>query len=163
MRKLVIGFSKSTKKFAPFSWAIRLWDKTDYSHCYTQFENRRFPDLPLIYQASHDMMNFMTREVFLESNKVVEEFIVETNDEQHEKLLHEAMKMVGRPYGVKQVIGIAIADLLRLKKNPFTKKEKTYTCSEWCGIVLDILGYEIKKDRNLLKPSDIYAALKQKQ
>jgi hypothetical protein len=160
MRKLIIGFSKSTKFIPLFSWGIRIVEKTDYSHCYTQFENRRHPELPLIYQASHDMMNFMSRPIFLDTNKVVEEFVIEVSDEAYDNLMYKAIQLVGKPYGVKQVVGIVLAKLLKLEKNPFQTNKDTYICSEWCGIVLKELGYVIPKDPNLLTPKDVYKVLK---
>jgi hypothetical protein len=160
MRKVKLGFSYSTSKFAPFAWAIKWWQKTEYSHCYTEFENRRHPELPLIYQASHDMMNFMSKEVFLTNNRIVEEFEIEISDEAYDNLMYKAIKIVGKPYGVKQIIGILIADLFNKKTNPFVTKADTYICSEWCAIVLEELGYVLPKDRNLLTPKDIHKVLK---
>ncbi len=160
VRKLVVGFSKSTKVLPVFSWAIRLWEKTEYSHCYTQFENRRHPELPLIYQASHDMMNFMSRSVFLTQNAVIEEFTIEISDEAYDRLMYKAIQLVGKPYGVKQIAGIVLSQLLGLDKNPFLTDKDTYTCSEWCGIVLKELGYVIPKDPNLLTPADVYKVLR---
>lgn len=160
MRKLKIGFSVSTSKFAPFAWAIRWWQNTNYSHCYTEFENRRHPELPLIYQASHDMMNFMSREVFESANRVIEEYTFEISDEAYDKLMYMAIKIVGKPYGVKQIVGILMADLFNLKKNPFITKADTYICSEWCAIVLEELGYVLPKERNLLTPKDIHKVLR---
>jgi hypothetical protein len=160
MRKLVIGFSKSTKKLPLFSWAIRLWDGTEYSHCYTQFENRRHPELPLIYQASHDMMNFMSRQVFESNNAVIEEFTIEITDEAYDHLMYKAIQLVGKPYGVKQILGIAVARVLNLKTNPFHTRQDTYTCSEWCGMVLKELGYVLPKDPNLITPKDVYKVLR---
>jgi hypothetical protein len=162
MRKIKFGFSYSTKRFAIFSVAIRLWDRTKYSHCYIEFENRRFPHIPLIYQASHDMMNFMTKQVFLQNNHVTHEFELEISEEQHDRLLEHAMRMVGKPYSVRQIFGIVLADIFKLEKNPFTKDEESFICSEWCGIALEILGFQLKKDRNLLKPKDIFKALSNK-
>lgn len=160
MRKVVIGFSKSTKKLPLFSWAIRLWEGTDYSHCYTQFENRRHPELPLIYQASHDMMNFMSRSVFQTENQVVEEFVIEVNDEAYDNLMYKAIQLVGKPYGVRQIFGIVLARIFDLKVNPFETKKDTYTCSEWCAIVLKELGYVLPKDPNLITPKDVYKVLR---
>lgn len=160
MRKLKIGFSKSTKFMPFFSWAVRLWEDTEFSHCYTEFENRRHPELPLIYQASHDMMNFMSRLVFEANNEIVEEFVIEVSDEAYDNLLYKAIQIVGKPYGVKQILGIVLARIFNLKKNPFQTRGDTYICSEWCGIVLKELGYVLPKDPNLITPKDVYKVLK---
>lgn len=163
MRTIKFGFSYSTKVFPIFSIGIRVWDGTEFSHCYTEFENRKFPHIPLIYQASHDMMNFMTRPTFLHNNKITHEFVVEVTDEQHDRLLEAAMKMAGKPYSTRQILGIVLADIFNLKKNPFTKSEESFICSEWCAIAMEILGFSFEKDRNLLKPVDIFLALSSKK
>lgn len=160
MRTLTLGFSRSTKKFAIFSWALQAWDKVPYSHVYFKFENSRNPDIPLIYQASGTMLNFMSEEVFLEHNKVVEEYPLKVSDEAYNDILRDCMKFAGRPYGKWQIIGIALADILKLKKNLFANKDKLFVCSEWSAKQMKRLGYIFYKDNDLVKPIDINDAVK---
>jgi hypothetical protein len=102
----------------------------------------------------------MSRPVFLDTNEVVEEFTIEVSDEAYDNLMYKAIQLVGRPYGVRQIVGIVVAKIFDLDKNPFQTKKDTYICSEWCGIVLKELGYVIPKDPNLLTPKDVYKVLK---
>ena len=102
----------------------------------------------------------MSRPVFLDTNKIVEEFEIEVSDEAYDRLMYRAIQLVGKPYGVRQIIGIVISQIFNLKKNPFVTKKDTYICSEWCGLVLKELGYVIPKDPNLLTPADVYKVLR---
>lgn len=158
MRKIKIGFSYSTKKFSPFSKALKLWDNVDYSHVYFEFENGRHPDIPLIYQASSTMLNFMSKEVFLSKNIIVKEFELEIEEEIYNNIMRDCMKSAGKPYGVMQILGIALADIFKLRKNYLANGEK-YVCSEWVAIQVQKLGYSFDKELNLLKPIDIYQIL----
>lgn len=154
MRKIIVGFSHSTRKFAPFSKAIREWDDTEYSHVYFQFESTKY-EVSMVYQASSTMLNYMSKEVFLLHNKVDNEFIIEVTDEQYSQLMKNCMKSAGLPYAKLQIIGIFIADILNLQKNPFPN-EDMYVCSEWVAEQLKLLGYKFNKELDLVKPIDVF-------
>jgi len=158
MRKVVVGFSRSTKSFAPFSKAIKWWDNCDYSHVYFQFESIKY-EVDIIYQSSLTMLNYMSKEVFLLHNHIVHEFEVSVTDEQYFILMKNCMKSAGLPYGVAQIIGIFIADTINLNHNPFPDPNK-YVCSEWVAEQLELIGYKFDKPLELVKPVDIYKVLK---
>lgn len=157
MKKIIIGFSHSTKKFALFSKAIQLWDGVPYSHVYFQFESQKY-NVEMIYQASSTMLNYMAKPVFLKNNEVIKEFEIQITEQQYDKLMKDCMESAGLEYGVKQVFGIVIADILHLSNNPFSDNEK-YICSEWVAEQLEKLGYKFDKELDLVKPSDIYCVL----
>lgn len=157
MKTIIVGFSHSTKTFSPFSKAIQLWDKTNYSHVYFEFESIKY-DVDMVYQASSTMLNYMSKDVFLLNNKVIKEFKLELTDEQYFNLMQSCMKSAGLKYGQLEIVGIVIAEILRLDYNPFADSER-YICSEWVGEQLEALGYSFIKDLALLKPSDIYMEL----
>lgn len=158
MRTLTIGFSHS-KGFKPFSWAIKGWDKTPYSHVYFKFVTKSNPDIPLIYQASKTMLNFMSEQVFLTQNVVCREFEIEVTDEQFAAFLRDCMLNAGKPYGIMQIVGIFIADVFKLKKNPFPNSDKYFVCSEWVAKELEKLGYKWDKPMDLVDPKDVYKVL----
>jgi hypothetical protein len=159
MRKLIVGFSHSTKKFAPFSWLIRFWDKTPYSHVYFQFETSK-NKVEIVYQASSTMLNYMSKDVFLTKNAVVEEFEFFIDDERYDFIMLNCMKSAGLEYSVKQVFGLVIADLFNMESNPLSD-EKRYVCSEWVAEELQLLGYRFNKTLDLITPKDIYKVLKE--
>ena len=155
--KLIIGFSKPTAKFIPFAWAIQLFEGTEYSHCYIQFETSSGPTL--ICQASKGMLNFMSPEAFNLHNQVIREFEIEMSQEQLTQIKVRSMEKAGLPYSITQIIGIVIARIFKLDKNPLDQDKDTFVCSEWVGQVLESLGAELDKDLNLLTPRDIYEYL----
>lgn len=155
MRKLKFGFSKSKKKLAVYSKAIMWLDDCNFSHCYIEFENTRF-NIPLIYQASSTMLNFMSKPIFLERNEVIHEFIFEVVDEIYDEILEDCILNVGKYYGIKQVVGIVIAEILQLNHNPLPGKKDEFVCSEWNARQLKRLGYEIPVEMNLIRPIHIY-------
>lgn len=157
MKNIIVGFSSSTKKFSPFSKLIRLWEGTDFSHVYFQFETSR-NNVTIIYQASSTMLNYMSKEVFLQHNKVVSEFNLELSNEHYSELMLQCMKSAGLGYSIKQILGLAIAQVFRLKRNPFSDKEK-YVCSEWVAEQLELCGFKFSKKLDLVTPKDIYELL----
>lgn len=152
MRKISIGFSKpQNKKFPVFSWAIRAFDNTEYSHVYIKWVMKS--GKPIIYQASGHSVNFIGNKRFEFKNKSVKEFEFEICQETFDSFLDWAVDESGAPYSVKQAIGIAMMKLFLLEKNPF---HYGYVCSEIAGRVLrDQLKLKVK-DLNCVTPKDIY-------
>lgn len=157
MRNISIGFSKPTHKFFPiFSWAIRFFDGTEFSHVYVRQSTHY--NIDLIYQASGMQVNFINGNLFLEKEKVIKEFPFQITDEAYDKYMKFALTNVGKPYGVLQVFGILACLIFKLNKNPFPNGNADFVCSE---LVADIL-YEVGKfkyDRELfdrIKPKEIW-------
>lgn len=157
MQSIIIGFSSSTKKFAPFGKAIQVWDNTNYSHVYFQFKNTKY-NIDMIYQSSSTMLNYMSKDIFLSHNKIIKEFTLDLTDEQYSILEKKCLHCAGMEYGVLQIIGIVIADILGWDHNPFPESEK-YICSEWVAEQLVVLGYKFNKELSLTKPIDVYKVL----
>lgn len=158
MKTIIVGFSHSTKKFAPFSKALQHWDNVPYSHVYFQFHADKH-DVDMVYQASSNMLNYMSKPVFLSINAVVEEIEIQVSDSDYNKLMKSCMESAGLEYALLQVVGIAIADIFNLDKNILSNPDK-YVCSEWVAEQLEHLGYKFDKPLDLIKPKDIYIKLK---
>lgn len=157
MKTIIVGFSHSTKWFSPFSKAIQIWDGTNYSHVYFQFESSKY-HFDMIYQSSSTMLNYMSKDVFLMHNQVRDEFSLSITEAQYDALMENCMKSAGLPYGVLEILGIVLAGIFKLKKNVFANKDK-YICSEWVAEQLTYLGYTFDKELDLIKPSDVYKVL----
>ena len=155
-RKITVGFSKA-KGFKPFSWLIMWYGKTNFSHVYIKIDTRW--NTKLIYQASGHMVNFMGSRYFDDINKVVEEFELNITENDYNKLMEFCTYESGAPYSFKQIIGMVIADIFKLKKNPFSSQNK-YVCSE---LVLKAFNDRFKVQNDffdLAKPRDIYYLVK---
>lgn len=159
MEKLIIGFSRSKKKFAIFSWLIRLVDGTKYSHVYIKWYSNKL-QREIIYQASGTMVNFVGTSVFLEKNEIIKEYELEISDETSLKVKQFAMDKAGIKYGLKQVLGIGYVKLMYIfgknVRNPFDDGSHTYVCSELVGEILkEKLNFGMDIDLQTITPKDI--------
>jgi len=155
MKTITIGFSKSKKKFAIGSYAIRTYYGTEYSHVYIKFKSESL-DRVLIYEAVGGGLRFIGTKVWESHAVEVASFDIEVSQPSHIKLMQYCIDNAGVEYGTAQNIGIFACDLLGTKTNPFKKGKN---CSEVVGEVLKLEGYVIDKDINLVTPRDIYKVL----
>jgi uncharacterized protein YycO len=153
MKQIYVGFSRPTKWFVPYSWLIRWVDKTPYSHVYIKFYSTTAGEW-LIYQASHTSVNFFNERYFVETNIVVDEFVLNLDEDDWRKALKFAIQHVGAPYGVKQVVGIALN--LLFNWNPFKDGDKSYVCSELIQCMIDL---PTGIDPDEVRPIDIHSYL----
>lgn len=156
MRIIIVGFSKPKSKFALIGQLIRLYTGAEFSHCYI-----KFPASQLISQASKGTVNFTHEAVFLKNNEVVKEFHIPVTDVQFEQVARYAIMTAGKSYSVPQIIGIMIADLFRLNRNPLDVQKETFICSEYLGQILRLLGIQLTKHLSLLTPKDLYLKLRE--
>lgn len=151
--KIIIGFSKPTT-FKLGSWLIRWYQGTKYSHTYVKFKGKT---RDFIYESvGKSGTRFVGTKCWNSHAKVVKEFNVYVDDIHYYKLMDYCIDHEGVEYGFIQNIGIFIADLFKLKKNPF---KTGYNCSEIVADILKSQGYQIDKDSNLITPRDIYGIL----
>jgi len=63
-------------------------------------------------------------------------------------------------YGVLQVLGIAVACWLRLKKNPFSSRRYAQVCLELVAVFLqDVFNLDVGEDLNLVGPKQLQELL----
>lgn len=160
--QIIFGFSRP-KKSKPFAWLIMKAYGIPYSHSYIKIFSEKY-DRYLIYQASSTMVNFMNMETFNEEALVVSETQVKVTQDQRSKIIQFAIDNCGKPYGIKDIIGLAWVKLNswigREVKNPFSDKDSTLICSELTSIVLrDCLNIVLPKDPDDMTPLDVYQLL----
>jgi len=157
MRTLYIGFSKPIHKILPvYSWAIRLLEGTKFSHVYVRHSTKY--NIDLIYQASGTQVNFESGELFFQKAETVREFEFDVSDQAFDNYMGFAIRNAGKPYGILQVVGIALCSIFGLKKNPFPNGKSNYVCSELIAEILFEIG-KFKYDKNIFDrctPKDLY-------
>lgn len=159
--KIIIGFSRPKNKAIPFfSWAIRAIDKTQYSHVYLRWFSPT-AETWVTYEAAGHSVRFLSNKLFEKNLDVVREFEIEVSQECWPKLLRFCLDNASVPYGIKQILGIGIAKLFKLKQNPFKDESDTMVCSELVGRVLEHMGIVFDKPLDLLDPKDIYLKLEE--
>ncbi len=148
--------------FKIYSKAIQKFDGRDYSHVRFSFTARR-QNVDLIYEASGDSVKFIGPEgAKFHEVVVVKEFYLDLSRDQRDQFINYFMTMCSVKYGKLQAIGIGVARVFGLKRNPFSRGKAHQVCSETVAIPLrDVLGIEFKKSLDLLTPRDIYEALEE--
>ena len=152
--KLIIGFSQA-KGFKPFSWVIRWFDGTPYSHAYIRTVSDYYDDVD-VYQASKGMVNHLLEPTFLEHNNIIAEFFVDVSKEDKKTIIKYLRDRLGRPYSISAVIGIFLAKY-GIKINKLFDGENGYICSELVARVLAFEGsipYGIDFDK--ITPKQLY-------
>jgi len=159
MEKITIGFSKSKKKLPIGSWLIRAYLGTSYSHVYLKFYSESL-NRTLIYEAVGSGVRFIGSKAWGEHAEEVKSYTIEIKKCNQVRLLQYCVDNAGLDYGYGQNVGIVIADVCNLDKNPFAKG---LNCSEVLGDILKLEGYKVEKDANLLTPLDIDKILSRNQ
>jgi len=159
MEEIIIGFSKSKKKFALYAWLIMWIEKTDFSHVYIKWHSDSL-DRNIYYQASGTAVNFMAQHIFEDHHVPVHEIKLSVTPEQKKLIVQFAMDNVGVPYGLKPAFGIALVKIAAIFgkkiKNPFSDGVGTEFCSELGARILGILGHDLKEDYDSFGPGELY-------
>jgi hypothetical protein len=165
MKKLRIGFSKPKDKLFPlFSWAIRLYEGTPYSHVYIRWETKW--NTWLCYHAASLMIHFLGEASFARHITVVEEFEFEVDEEKFDKLMAFCTKYVGEDYALMEVVMIPFWDALSKQGKTFPSlangANKQY-CAELVMRALgEMNGKELTQDADRVKLKYVYEFVKEK-
>lgn len=155
MKKLVIGFSRSKKRFPIGSWLIRLYLGTKYSHTYLRFRADKY-DRNLIYEAVGSGVRFIGQKMWESHAEEVKSHEIEVSEAGYNKIMVLCIDNAGMNYGFLQNAGIIVANIFNLDKNPFPADTN---CSEELAKILHEEGYRFNKEFNLITPKDIDEAL----
>ena len=159
MKKIKIGFSKPKGKWFPiFSWLIRLYEKTPYSHVYVRWGTR--VGFGICYHAASHFVHFLSDLIFLKKVYVIEEFEFEIDDQHFDQVLMFCLENCGREYGLLEVLGIPIMDLLKLEKNPFGEGEGKQYCAQLVARVLTVMGDETGFIADRVRLKEVYDFVK---
>ena len=154
MKKITIGFSRSSGKLPIFSWLIMLFQRTNYSHAYMKFNSDNI-DRTIVFQASGLKVNFIGLELFKTKEIIVKEFEIEISDESFNNIMKYAVDRAGQPYSLLQIINTAIYMICR--KSPFDNQIIGWDCSKLMADMLEKeLGYNITEDLDVISPKDLH-------
>lgn len=155
--KIIIGFSKPKNKIFPwFSWLIRLYQNTEYSHVYIRWEARGISE-NICYQASGSQVNFIGSDVFAKEIQPIFEYemLQDLSVEQRRNLFKFAISKAGKPYGIKEVFGLLYSRFIDNSHNKLDDEEH-YICSELISTILkDELEVDLGKEASMTMPVDI--------
>lgn len=165
MEKLIVGFSRP-KTLKLFAWLIMKAYDTPYDHVYIKFHSDTY-ERDIIYQASKLMINFMGTALFEEENLIIKEFELDISMENKKKLMQFAIDNAGKPYSMREVLGLGlvrISELLGNKiKNPFRDGTKAYVCSVLADYICINYTDHGLKDFEDVSPKDLYDYLESRE
>lgn len=161
MRQLYIGFS-THKRFSLFSYLIRKVEKTEFSHVYVRFDSE-FLERTFIYQASGLLVNFQNINSFNNESKIIKEFKLNVPDNVYKNVLCFCIDQVGKPYSLKQIIGVGLDLFNKLFKlnihNPFVNKTDAFICSEIGAYIVEIIENINIDNKDLVTPKMLFEHL----
>lgn len=155
MKTITIHFTSSTKFLPIGCWIIKAYMNTSYSHVAFEFSTNRGKSL--VYEAVGVGVRYISKAIWLENVAIQESYTISMTELQYNILMDFCIDHTGIKYGYLQNIGIFIANLFKLKKNPFNMKEEV--CSQIIGEILEELGFIFNKPTELLTPKDIEIVL----
>jgi len=152
MKTVKVCFSKPINRKCDLgSRLIKWYMGTPYSHVSFHFDIERY-DSTLVYEAVGSGIRFLGKERWDRHASVVKQYEIIVSDEIYTKIMKVCIKYAGGEYGYLQNLGIVIADVLNLDKNPFPAHEN---CSELLYFLLEEAGYKANKTSGLITPKDI--------
>lgn len=150
---IYIGFSEP-KGFKLGAAAIKMWQRSDYSHVYLRTST-------MVIHSAHGSVHAVSLFKFRRENNVVCEFKVPVSD-LYAIQLH-CYSVVGQKYGYMELFKIFSYDILNTIgiKLGFNNSDG-FICSEFIGWVLTAkLNVSFDKPNFLLTPKDIYLKLEE--
>lgn len=165
MNTIYVGFSKP-KTWKVFAQLIMFGYGIPYDHVYIRVFSKEM-NRWMIFQASKTLVNMMTQDTLEADNIIVKEFQVQLSDDELAAMLQFAADSLGKPYGIKECIGLAwvriCATFGKVVNNPFKFTGSTYVCSELAGYVCDkFAGMDIDVDPANINPKEMYNYLSAK-
>lgn len=148
---IIVGFSTGKTILAKL---IRWITRSSVSHTYlkmrTTFEKPEF----LVYQASGLSVNIENFENFQKHANIIEEINYSVSAVKYEEIVHYMVDKMGRPYSIKQLIGmlwVLFGRSIGLKwRNPFRDQDHSFVCVELICRALDIPRAEELTPQDLL-------------
>lgn len=148
---MIIGFSRPSKWFAPVSWAIRLLQRTEYSHVYVRWYNPKL-DSWFCYHATLNGLEFLGHDAYKKQLHVVEEYdiMVPMSSDMKKFCIDNA----GGDYASLQLVGQLLVEMGIVKKNPLADGDLTRHCVELVAELLQLEDFDAEsrnvKDLNKL-------------
>ena len=150
MKTFYVVLVKPKAKFVPFSWLIRWFQGTKYSHCEFNFN---ISNRSMYYGAVKPSVRLSNEHYFLKKYEVVKKFEITVEQEQFNEIRAMVMEYANSPYPVLETICLGVSKLLNLKKN-FYCDTQYMKCSELLVSFLSKVA-DIKRDPEMTDVRDI--------
>jgi len=155
MKEVFVVFSRP-QSFKLFSWLIRAYQGTTYSHSAIRFfdiESGKF----LIAEAGHGEVHLMTEKSWRKINKKVDESQHQVTPEDFKIMRDFILDNLQVKYSISQNLGIILFDLFGVKL--FLNKVEGFNCSELVARALPDVFKNYKGPIDYVKPSQIHTLI----
>lgn len=155
-RIVAIEFTRPKGGFKPLSWLIRKISRSEFSHVRLRWMGVG-QTVDVIYEASGTSLKFIGPIASkYKPVTIVDSYKFNLDMDSYTMTVLLCMNYAGIEYGKKQLLGMGIARVFRLKKNPFADGKKSQVCSEVVGYFLEkILGWDTGLDLDVAGPKEI--------
>jgi hypothetical protein len=150
---ILVHFSRSKSPLALLSKIIMAVEKRPYSHVSIEMAEPATRQ-PLIFQASHGLLNFFYKPTFLQHNTVADTWLIEVMPLEYLSIWSYAVSKMGSDYGWLELISILTQKLFHIK-SWFADGDKTNICSELAARVLAKAGVPMPESLDSMTPSDL--------
>lgn len=153
-----IGFS-APRKFKIGAAAIKLWQRSNFSHTYVRFESKSMPSV--VFHASKGMVHFREFDLFQMENEIIYEFKIPVKS--RKRCIVDCISRAGDEYGYSELAKIIAYDIAHTFGFELDMaNSEGYICSELVGNILyNHAGLTFNKPYFLLTPNDIFLKVSQ--
>ncbi len=162
MQQLKIQFTRPAGKYKLLSWLIRKILDTSYSHVLARWQGAR-GKVDIVWEAAGSYIRFLGPIAHANKYNVIHEYVVELDKAEYVRLIEYTHRYAHVDYGKWQLLGMLLARLLRLKKNPISQGEAEQVCSEAVyGLLNYVKGWESDLNFDVYGPDALEAWLQDK-
>lgn len=163
MYQLKIQFTRPTVT-SIFSSAIRAVLGTKYSHVLARWDGAR-GSVDVVWEAAGSGIRFLGPIAHKNKYKVVSQYNIELSKIEYHRLIEYTHKYAHVEYGYVQLVGMLIARIFRMSRNPLSSGESAQVCSEAVGGLLRyVKGWDININLDVYGPDKLeYYLQKQHQ
>lgn len=141
MKIKILLCSPTYSKFPIFSWLIKFFGKTKYSHYAIQYSG-------FVLDATSRDVRLSTAKEFKSRYDVVRSYDIEFNSD-FESFTNWCGKHLNKKYGFFQIIGLLFMIMGLAKRNPFGKDSKNLVCNELVVLLLsEFKGFTVGDSDN---------------
>lgn len=148
-----IGFSRPVK-FKIFSWLIRIYLRTAYSHVYIRFFDE-YTQRWIIFEASHGEVHLIESSNWRKENLVIREQAFRVDEQHRREVIRFMIDHLQKPYSFRNILGIIFYQTIGWKPPFFNDGPDAFICSELIALALDN-KIQFKKPLDLVTPRDIW-------
>lgn len=138
--KIWIGLSKS-KKPTLFSRAIKLFQKTEYSHAFGMFYSKDAKTLLVMHACGQAVQTWPIKEL-VDEKEIMHLFEFEVSEELWFKTIANHFRLDGTEYSTRQIVAIALNSFTNglIEKIFDDNGEERFHCSEYTETILASMG-----------------------